>query len=539
MKVSIRIKLLLSISFGCVLLLCQTLITSIFISKQQVHVTALADAAKGRLFVDFLRDSILEISDRADKISKVDNKKDGLDALGVYFDDVILKLKQIDNKIEKGEIKIELDVKIKTLIQQLEDGKKLFEESILDESMNDEDLSDVSAWLNVPLSEIVSVLNKINHEFIDQINTAMIEEQKNKNKPIMYGFIIFFISIIVLFLFAWFFSADMLKTINRILTKAKKVSIGDLKDLTERRKSKNDDELIQLDHSIFDMTASLRELVVQIHNSSNELVLAGNVLSDISKNSLERVNEQNEHVAGIKHSISQISQSSKNISDISQETVKTSEKVTAESKQNFDVIKSMSNSMKSLAQETENIEDFIVTFEKRVSDINSILTVINGISEQTNLLALNASIEAARAGEQGRGFAVVADEVRALAQRTQASSEDIKTIIQDVGNGVKNIVDASRDVRHKTLETSLIAKQSAETVKSAIDFIYGLEKENIHIATSISHQNLLIDEVVMLLDKAMQNEVQALDACNMTSEQSQYIAKLSNDLRIHVDKFTV
>ncbi len=68
--------------------------------------------------------------------------------------------------------------------------------------------------------------------------------------------------------------------------------------------------------------------------------------------------------------------------------------------------------------------------------------MIRGIAEQTNLLALNAAIEAARAGDQGRGFAVVADEVRSLAQKTQSSTLEINTIIQNLQENAMQIVSA-------------------------------------------------------------------------------------------------
>lgn len=67
--------------------------------------------------------------------------------------------------------------------------------------------------------------------------------------------------------------------------------------------------------------------------------------------------------------------------------------------------------------------------DSTTAEIDKMMAAIENVSFRTNLLALNAAVEAARAGEKGAGFAVVADEVRTLAQQTQQTAKEIRTLV--------------------------------------------------------------------------------------------------------------
>ena len=67
--------------------------------------------------------------------------------------------------------------------------------------------------------------------------------------------------------------------------------------------------------------------------------------------------------------------------------------------------------------------------DSTTAEIDKLVAAIEDVSFRTNLLALNAAVEAARAGEKGAGFAVVADEVRMLAQSTQKTAREIRTLV--------------------------------------------------------------------------------------------------------------
>jgi methyl-accepting chemotaxis protein/ABC-type oligopeptide transport system substrate-binding subunit len=93
--------------------------------------------------------------------------------------------------------------------------------------------------------------------------------------------------------------------------------------------------------------------------------------------------------------------------------------------------------MRKIQQAVEEAKIALGELATRSAEIGDIIHVIDEIAGQTNLLALNAAIIAAQAGEKGKGFAVVADEIRDLSQRTSVSTEEIRTLIENVQRSVE------------------------------------------------------------------------------------------------------
>ena len=183
-------------------------------------------------------------------------------------------------------------------------------------------------------------------------------------------------------------------------------------------------------------------------------------------------------------------------------------------------VHSIQSSIETLSREVTGGFDSVQQVTNQTEQIASILQTIESIAEQTNLLALNAAIEAARAGEQGRGFAVVADEVRSLAQRTQDSTEEIRSMIESLIHSSKNALNSMESCSSMATNTASEVTKNAEMIESLLESVDEINMTIERVATAAEEQSQVTEDINQNVQMVRDRSSHIFEVVNITESEA-------------------
>ena len=240
---------------------------------------------------------------------------------------------------------------------------------------------------------------------------------------------------------AYFLSASIAAPLSKAQAYMQDIAQGS-GDLSRRLSDEGRDEISQLGASFNTFVGKLAGIIRQVLSTNAEVTAKSSQFSQMIERTAGRSAAQLEETELLASSTTELSSSLADVAAGAQSSVDAAREANGATQKATQVVSQTRSSVEQLSGSLSEIQLKVHDMRDHNQKVHSVLEVIEGIAEQTNLLALNAAIEAARAGEQGRGFAVVADEVRSLAQKTQSSTLEINTIIQNLQENTSQVVSA-------------------------------------------------------------------------------------------------
>jgi methyl-accepting chemotaxis protein/ABC-type transport system substrate-binding protein len=174
----------------------------------------------------------------------------------------------------------------------------------------------------------------------------------------------------------------------------------------------------------------------------------------------------------------------------------------------------------------------------RSQEIGEIVRVIDEIAGQTNLLALNAAIIAAQAGERGKGFAVVADEIRDLSERTSVSTDEIRTLIQNVQRAVERAAEQMTISSDRVSDGVGLTARAEQTLDKILEITARSTSSIAEIARATEEQSrgsaaatAAIEEVTKMVQQTASATQQQSQTARKVGEQTSMVRDYTKHLK--------
>ncbi|EIU6783263.1 methyl-accepting chemotaxis protein [Vibrio parahaemolyticus] len=337
-----------------------------------------------------------------------------------------------------------------------------------------------------------------------------------RNSAIIYSIIAVLASVIALTLLI----RTLMRPLDTLNTAIKDVASGK-GDLTQRLETDTDQEFSELAKNFNTFMENLQQQIIESKSISDQILTGTQITAEGARDSAGAIQTQLQELEQLATAMHEMSVTATEVANNAQGAASAAKEADQATIEGSSVVSESTQTINMLSDSIDLAVEEVQVLESATANIETILKVINDIADQTNLLALNAAIEAARAGESGRGFAVVADEVRTLAQRTQESTTEIRSMIEQLQSGASSVASAMHQSKGSAVEAVEKADLANDALQSIRDAIQRISDMNLQIASAAEEQSLVAEEINNNTVNIKDLSTQVADSANRTNEAMQ------------------
>ncbi|MBA6232054.1 MULTISPECIES: methyl-accepting chemotaxis protein [unclassified Colwellia] len=335
------------------------------------------------------------------------------------------------------------------------------------------------------------------------------------SEPVEQAFISSSITVVVIIALiafvVWLMAIPLMKRINMLQVAMSDMATGE-GDLTKRIKVVKKDEIGNLVEEFNRFVSKIQQLVKETVDISREVNQSTKIATSIGHNTNIIIEGQKQEIEMVATSATELAQTSNDISSNAKLSNGLASQAEEKVSHGVKVVEQATEGINVLSENVISAANVVNQLKDGTQSIGEVLSVIRSIAEQTNLLALNAAIEAARAGEQGRGFAVVADEVRTLASRTQESTSNIESIIDELQSTATRAVEVMNSSQNEAQQSVELIKQVHTVLNDINTVISKFQLQTHEISDAVSQQATVaegvsrsVENVRLLADDTVQS----------------------------------
>lgn len=334
----------------------------------------------------------------------------------------------------------------------------------------------ISRIISNPVKKMVEAADKL---AVGDVNVSVEATTKDEIGNLMHAF------------------SEMVENIREQAFAAEKIAAG---DMTIQVKVKSDNDL--LGQKLSEMIETNNEILTNISVASDQVAAGARQVSAssqiLSQGSTEQASSIEEVTATITQAAAQTKQNAVNANQANELALAAKENAVQGNEQMQGMVKAMTE------------------INESSSNISKIIKVIDEIAFQTNILALNAAVEAARAGQHGKGFAVVAEEVRNLAARSADAAKETTEMIE---NSIKK-VEAGTQIAKSTAEA---LNKIVDGVTKAAVLVGDIASASNEQASGITQINQAISQVAQVVQTNSATAEESAAASEELSSQAELL----------------